>query len=72
MNENIAKVLKLLAIGFLLMLFFHPIATVFFIVGHLGVIAGLALIYTVIRIILGMSIISFITRSGNKKDIVDT
>ena len=52
----------------LLMLFFHPVATIFFIVTHLGVIAAISIIYGIIRIALGMSIISFITKTLQEED----
>ena len=66
--KNITKVVKLLVIGFLLMLFFHPIATIFFIVSHLGILTAIGVIYTIIRIALGMSIISFISKTMQEED----
>lgn len=66
--KNITKLVKLIVIGFLLMLFFHPIATIFFIVTHLGILTAIGIIYSIIRIALGMSIISFITKTLQEED----
>lgn len=66
--KNITKVVKLVIIGFLLMLFFHPVATIFFIVTHLGILTAIGIIYSIIRIALGMSIISFITKTLQEED----
>ena len=63
---NVTKVVKLLAIILMLLAFFHPIATVVFIATHFGVISAFIIIYVVIRVALGMSILKFIAKTLNE------
>lgn len=65
--ENVRKVLKCMVVAFLLLLFFHPIGVIFFIVTHIGVIAGVMLIYTILRLMLGMSIMNYISRMNENE-----
>lgn len=59
---NIGKIIKLAIVIFLAMLLFHPLATIFFMISHFGLFFGIGIVYAVIRILLGMSIISFFTK----------
>lgn len=66
--KDIGKVLKVIVIAILLFAFFHPIATLIFLVSNLGVLMGIGIVYALIRISLGMSLISFISKSLDDKD----
>ena len=65
--NNAGKIVKAILIVILLFCFFHPLAAILFLVSNLGVIAAIGIVYVGLRLFLGMSILSFITKSMNDK-----
>ena len=66
--DTFKQMMKLLLIVVLLFCFFHPLVAVVFIVSNLGIITGILLCYIVLRLILGMSLLSFISKTLEDKE----
>lgn len=63
---KVKNIIKGVWIVFLLALVFHPILTIAFIVSNLGVISGFVAIYIIIRVMIGMTLVDFITKEFDK------
>ena len=63
---KVKNIIKGVWIVFLLALMFHPILTIAFIVSNLGVISGFVAIYIIIRVMIGMTLVDFITKEFDK------
>ena len=63
---KVKNIIKAVWIVFLLALVFHPILTIAFIVSNLGVISGFVAIYIIIRVMIGMTLVDFITKEFDK------
>ena len=62
-----STIIKAIWVIFLLALLFHPVLTIAFIVSNLGLIGGLIAIYLMIRLVIGMSLIDFISKELEKE-----
>lgn len=65
---KVKNIIKAVWIVFLLALVFHPILTIAFIVSNLGVISGFVAIYIIIRVMIGMTLVDFITKVDKDKE----
>lgn len=64
---RLSTIVKLIWVVFLLALLFHPVLTIAFIVSNLGLIGGLLAIYFMIRLVIGMSLIEYISKELEKE-----
>ena len=64
---KLSKIVKMVWIIFLVMLLFHPVLTIAFIVSNLGTIGGLLAVYFLFRLIVGMSLIEYIRKEFEKE-----
>ena len=66
--NNIGKVIKVILLIFMLMLMLHPLLTIVFLVKWAGIIGTITIIWLIVKIAFGMSLIDLLT----KKDKDDT
>lgn len=64
---KLSTIVKAIWIIFLVMLLIHPVLTIAFIVSNLGLIGGLLLIYFMIRLVIGTTLIDFISKELEKE-----
>lgn len=62
-----STIVKAIWVIFMLLLLFHPVLTIAFIVSNLGLIGGLLLIYFMIRLVIGTTLIDFISKEIEKE-----
>lgn len=64
---KLSTIVKAIWVIFMLLLLFHPVLTIAFIVSNLGLIGGLLLIYFMIRLVIGTTLIDFISKEIEKE-----
>ena len=64
---RLSTIVKAIWVIFMLLLLFHPVLTIAFIVSNLGLIGGLLLIYFMIRLVIGTTLIDFISKEIEKE-----
>ena len=64
---KLSTIVKAIWVIFMLLLLFHPVLTIAFIVSNLGLIGGLLLIYFMIRLVIGTTLIDFISKELEKE-----
>lgn len=64
---KLSTIVKVIWVIFMLLLLFHPVLTIAFIVSNLGLIGGLLLIYFMIRLVIGTTLIDFISKELEKE-----
>ena len=64
---KLSAIVKVIWVIFMLLLLFHPVLTIAFIVSNLGLIGGLLLIYFMIRLVIGTTLIDFISKEIEKE-----
>ena len=64
---KLSTIVEAIWVIFMLLLLFHPVLTIAFIVSNLGLIGGLLLIYFMIRLVIGTTLIDFISKEIEKE-----
>ena len=64
---KLSTIVKAIWVIFMLLLLFHPVLTIAFIVSNLGLIGGLLLIYFMIRMLIDTTLLDFISKEIEKE-----